>query len=284
MSAISSMHSIVISVESMSMATTRTRSRAEVRRDERAVDARAVAQSAATPACGPARVSRKACCAAVGERVDALRARRARRSPRRRPCRSRAPGATRSIASRHGGRAAPASAREQCRDQARGLTRRAHSVARSRASSMSLPVASATPMRRFLYASGLPNRRRSDSGTASACATSVVADAATLDAAVDDGRCARRRAGARRPAGPGSRGRAARTRSAPAWPSSPCRCRAGAGSLPRTTRASPLTNSSTPKMPRPPSSVGDPRARCRAPPRALPATSAAAATIRRSRR
>ena len=72
MSAISSMHSIVISVESMSMATTRTRSRVSPG-GTNAQSMPAAAQSSATPACGPTRASRNACCASSGERVDALR-------------------------------------------------------------------------------------------------------------------------------------------------------------------------------------------------------------------
>ncbi len=74
MSAISSMHSIVISVESMSMATTRTRSRASAggtnaqsmpRRGAELGDARVRST----------RTSRNACCAPSAKRMDALRAR-----------------------------------------------------------------------------------------------------------------------------------------------------------------------------------------------------------------
>ena len=54
---------------------------------------------------------------------------------------------------------------------ATGLTLPAASLARLRASSISTPVATATPMRRFLKLSGLPNRRRSAPGTRSASAT-----------------------------------------------------------------------------------------------------------------
>ena len=59
MSAISSMHSIVISVESMSMATTRTRSRVRLE-ETNAMSIPNLAQSSATPAFGSERGSRNA--------------------------------------------------------------------------------------------------------------------------------------------------------------------------------------------------------------------------------
>jgi len=52
-----------------------------------------------------------------------------------------------------------------------GVTRLAARLARCRACSMLPPVARATPMRRFLKLSGLPNRRRSAVGTWRASAT-----------------------------------------------------------------------------------------------------------------
>ena len=54
---------------------------------------------------------------------------------------------------------------------ATGLTLPAARLARARASSTSAPLATATPMRRLTKDSGLPNRRRSLRGTASASAT-----------------------------------------------------------------------------------------------------------------
>ena len=54
----------------------------------------------------------------------------------------------------------------------RGWTSAAHRLARARASPMDAAVASATPMRRRRYDSGLPNSRSSLCGTASAFSTS----------------------------------------------------------------------------------------------------------------
>ena len=58
-----------------------------------------------------------------------------------------------------------------CAHEAVGRTRDAASVARARAVSMSAAVETATPIRRRRNDSGLPNSRRSVSGTRSASAT-----------------------------------------------------------------------------------------------------------------
>ena len=82
-----------------------------------------------------------------------------------------------------------------------GTTLLAASLARALASSVSLPFASATPMRRFLNASGLPNRRMSDSGTRKASSTPLKGDALFIHLAVDHGaRTCRAQAGIHRQA------------------------------------------------------------------------------------
>ncbi len=130
------------------MATTRTRSRARSR-GTNAQSMPFVAQNSATPARVPRVGEPEGLVRDGGERFDALRAgelgdrrdigdgdhRRLEHEIHRRGHQC----------GRVGARVLPGEVRH-----ARGLTRRAHSFARSRASSMSDPVASATPMRRFL--------------------------------------------------------------------------------------------------------------------------------------